>query len=394
MTTDVSVTRTAVGIVGCGNIAPRYMRGIGRFRELIVLSCADIDLARAASVAQQFGVHSCESVDELLEDPAIAVVVNLTPPVIHKEVTLKALKSGKHVYVEKPLATDLVDAAEVVAALKPTGPRLGCAPDTFLGSAAQTARAAIDRGLIGEPIGVSGFVTHSRAELWHPDPTFLFEPGGGPLLDLGPYWITAMINCLGPIGEVEGMTRIGATPRHVLTPNRLVELIEVEVATHATAVLRFASGVVGTLIMSFDIWHKDLPYIEIYGSEGALRLSDPNGFDGPVRLRRNLDDAWQELEPVLEQSAIPGSPDQMLRGLGVADLVASLHGSPQRATPSLAFHVLEVLEAVETSSRERRLVALESTCERPVPVRPGDLQMAPLDAKEPTNLEGKEADNA
>ena len=247
--------------------------------------------------------------------------------------------------------------------------------------------------MIGEPIGVAGFVTHSRAEMWHPDPTFLFQQGGGPLLDLGPYWITAMINCLGPVSDVGGMTRIGATPRHVLTPNRLVEVIDVEVTTHATAVLRFASGVVGTVIMSFDIWHKDLPYIEIDGTEGALRLSDPNGFDGPVRLRRNLDDEWQELEPVLPISATPGTPDQMLRGMGVADLVASIHGSPQRATPSLAFHVLEVLEAVETSSRERRLVRLKSTCERPAPVRPGDLPMAPLDAEEPTNLDGKEANN-
>ncbi len=394
MTADVSVTRTDIGIVGCGNIAPRYVRGIGRFRELQVMGCADVEQTRAESLAHQFAIRAWTSVDELLEDPGISVVVNLTPPVVHKDVTLKALKAGKHVYVEKPLATDLVDAAEVMAALKPVGPRLGCAPDTFLGSAAQTARAAIDRGLIGEPIGVSGFVTHSRAELWHPDPTFLFERGGGPLLDLGPYWITAMINCLGPIGEVEGMTRIGATPRHVLTPDRLVEFIKVEVTTHATAILRFSSGVVGTVIMSFDIWHKDLPYIEIYGTEGALRLSDPNGFDGPVLLRRNLDETWQELEPVLPISATPGTPEQMLRGMGVADLVASIDGLPQRATPSLAFHVLEVLEAVETSSRERRLVALESTCERPAPVRPGDLPMAPLDAKEPTNPEGKEVNNA
>ncbi len=394
MTADVSVTRTDIGIVGCGNIAPRYVRGIGRFRELQVMGCADVEQTRAESLAHQFAIRAWTSVDELLEDPGISVVVNLTPPVVHKDVTLKALKAGKHVYVEKPLATDLVDAAEVMAALKPVGPRLGCAPVTFLGSAAQTARAAIDRGLIGEPIGVSGFVTHSRAELWHPDPTFLFERGGGPLLDLGPYWITAMINCLGPIGEVEGMTRIGATPRHVLTPDRLVEFIKVEVTTHATAILRFSSGVVGTVIMSFDIWHKDLPYIEIYGTEGALRLSDPNGFDGPVLLRRNLDETWQELEPVLPISATPGTPEQMLRGMGVADLVASIDGLPQRATPSLAFHVLEVLEAVETSSRERRLVALESTCERPAPVRPGDLPMAPLDAKEPTNPEGKEVNNA
>ena len=393
VTTDAPATRTNVGIVGCGNIAPRYVRGTGRFRELRLVGCADVDQARAGSLAEQFSIRAWNSVDELLEDPAIAVVVNLTPPVVHKDVTLKALEAGKHVYVEKPLATDLADAAEVMAALRPAGPRLGCAPDTFLGSAAQTARAAIDRGLIGEPIGVAGFVTHSRAEMWHPDPTFLFQQGGGPLLALGPYWITAMINCLGPVSDVGGMPRIGATPRHVLTPNRLVEVIDVEVTTHATAVLRFASGVVGTVIMSFDIWHKDLPYIEIDGTEGALRLSDPNGFDGPVRLRRNLDDEWQELAPVLPISATPGTPDQMLRGMGVADLVASIHGSPQRATPSLAFHVLEVLEAVETSSRERRLVRLKSTCERPAPVRPGDLPMAPLDAEEPTNLDGKEANN-
>lgn len=372
-------TAANVAVVGCGNVAARYVIGMSRFPSLRVLGCADVVAARAEALGERFAIHTWTDIGDLLAEPDVGIVVNLTPPMAHKEVTLSALRAGKHVYVEKPMTANLAEAAELMNFLAPSGPRLGCAPDTFLGSAAQSARAAIDEGLIGEPIATAGFVTHSRAELWHPDPTFLFEEGGGPVLDLGPYWVTAMVNCLGPIRLVEGMARIGATPRHVDAPNRLVELIDVKVPTHSTCVFRFDSGVVGTMIMSFDIWHKELPYIEIYGTEGVLRLSDPNGFDGDVRLRLNRSDDWETLPPVLPLSGTPGTREQLLRGMGVADLVASLQGQPQRATPSLAYHVLEFLEAVQTSSRDGAPVELRSTCERPAPVHTGDLAMAPLE---------------
>jgi predicted dehydrogenase len=253
------------------------------------------------------------------------------------------------------------------------GRRLGCAPDTFLGSAAQTTRAALDSGAIGEPIAVSAFLTHTRLEEWHPDPTFLFTTGGGPLLDMGPYYIANLVNCLGPIVEVAGATRIGANTRTMSAPDRLVEAIEVAVPTHATAVLRFANGAVGTLMMSFDVWHFDLPFIEIYGTLGALRLADPNGFDGDVLLKLNQESEWRVLPPVLAESGRPGTDDQMLRGMGVAELALSLNGGPHRTNAALAFHTLEVLESIEVSSTSHEVVRMTSTCERPAPLAPGEL---------------------
>jgi predicted dehydrogenase len=368
--------QTVVGIVGCGNIFERYFTGISRFPYLHVRGCADIDVGRAEAAAKTFAIEAWPTVEGMLADPSVDVVVNITPPAAHGTVTMAALAAGKHVYVEKPLAATLAEANEVVACAAATGRRLGCAPDTFLGSAAQTARAAVDDGAVGEPIAVAAFVTHTRAEEWHPDPTIFFQPGGGPLLDMGPYFVTEMVNCLGPVAEVSGATRIGAAPRVVTAPNRLVDLVEVEVATHASAVLRFRSGVVGTVMMSFDVWHHELPYIEIYGTRGALRLADPNGFDGGVMLKLNAEKEWRPLPPVFAQSGRPGTRDQMLRGMGVADLVCSLGGTAPRASAALGYHVLEVLESVETASSEHAVVQLQSTCERPTPVTEETFEMS------------------
>lgn len=202
-------------------------------------------------------------------------------------------------YVEKPLAANVPDGQAMVQAARSAGLLLGSAPDTFLGSAGQTARAAVDSGLIGEPIGATAFVTHSKADTWHPDPTFLFKPGGGPILDLGPYYLTALVNCLGPIARVAGFTRVGAPTRTVTAPGRRVETITVETTTHAGALLLFHSGVIGTALFSFDVWNHHLPFLELYGDKGTLTLSDPNQFDGPVLLRGNYDEDWTVLDPVL-----------------------------------------------------------------------------------------------
>ncbi|MEZ0076103.1 Gfo/Idh/MocA family protein [Planotetraspora sp. GP83] len=357
--------RVGVGVIGCGDVFPRYIQGMRRFAGLEVVRCADIDGSRAERAAKQAGLSVWGSVEELLADPAVDIAVNITPPSVHAAVTMAALDAGKHVYVEKPLAATLPDAAGVLARAEATGRRLGVAPDTFLGSACQTARSAIDQGLIGRPVGVTAFLTHNRAETWHPDPTFLFKPGGGPVLDMGPYYLSWLVTCLGPVMEVIGATTTGSRRRQVTTPGRLVDTIDVEVATHASAVLRFASGAVGTAMMSFDVWDAHLPSIEIYGTQGTLSLPDPNGFDGDVLLKRWDSEGWRLLPPVTP----PGGPDeQRLRGRGVADLAASLSTGVQRATGALAYHVLEVLTAIETSSRERRVVVIGSTCDRPEPV--------------------------
>jgi predicted dehydrogenase len=361
-----------VGIVGAGNISSRYIAGLARFPQLAVVGCADADPERSRAVEAAFGVRSFDTVEALLASPDVDVVVNITTPLAHAEVSLAAIAAGKDVYVEKPLAATLTDARRVLEAASAAGRLVGCAPDTSLGSAVQTARAAIDEGIVGEPIGAACFVPHTHPEEWHPDPRFLFQPGAGPLLDMGPYYVTALVTCLGPIAEVAGMARIGASPRVMSAPNRLVESFEAEVETHTSAAIRFASGVVGTMLMSFDVWHGDFPHIEIYGTLGALRLPSPNDFDGDVSVRLNADAGWRTVAPRIAVSGPPGADAQRLRGIGVADVVAARAGAPQRATGSLAYHVLEVLAAVTESSDDHRFVAIESTIERPRPLDPVD----------------------
>lgn len=363
-------TRTGVGLIGCGNVSPRYGYGLRRFDQLDIVRCADVDLGRAQRAAQEYGALAGTTAD-LLDDPDVEIAVNLTPPAMHATTTIGALRAGKHVYVEKPLAVTLAEAADVLACMRATCRLVGSAPDTFLGSAGQTARAVIDSGRIGEPVGVTAFATHTWVEKWHPDPTFLFKAGGGPILDIGPYYVTALVNCLGPVLEVAGGTRIGAPKRTMLTEHSTVDTIEVEVPTHATAVLRFASGVLGTVLMSFDVWDKRgtfRPAIEIYGTDGSLMMPDPKDFDGDVRIKAPHHAEWELVPPVLESQGPPGGPEQLMRGLGVVDMVATLAGGPHRTSPELALHVLEVLDAVEASSRDHAVVRLTTTCTRPAPM--------------------------
>lgn len=363
-----SANPAKIGIIGCGNIADRYVQGIMRFPELSLLGCADLLVDRAKSFAKAEGIHAYSSIEALLGDNEIDVVINITPPAAHASVTIAALEAGKHVYVEKPLAAELKQTPSIFDSVKTSGKMLGAAPDTFLGSAGQTVRDAIDRGVIGEPIGASMFVTHSKAELWHPNPTFLFQPGGGPALDLGPYYITTLVNALGPVASVAGFSRIGAPVRTMLGENKEVDTIQVTTPTHSTAILRLTSGVIVTAMLSFDVWDSGLPFIEIYGQEGTLKVPDPNRFDGDVLVRRHTDTQWSVVEPVFEPTG-PADDDavQMLRGYGVADLVGALNGQPHRASGSLAAHVLEVLEAIETSNQTHALVEVVSQVDRPAP---------------------------
>ncbi len=363
-------TRTGVGLIGCGNVSPRYGYGLRRFDPLEIVRCADIDLDRAKRAAQEYGARPGTMAD-LLDDPDVEIAVNLTPPAAHARVTIAALRAGKHVYVEKPLTATLDEAAAVLAGMRETGKLVGSAPDTFLGSAGQTARAVIDSGRIGAPIGATAFATHTWVEKWHPDPTFLFKAGGGPLLDIGPYYIAALVNCLGPVTEVAGGTRVGAPTRTMLFEHATVATIDVEVPTHATAVLRFASGAIGTVLMSFDVWDKRgtvRPAIEIFGTAGSMVVPDPKDFDGDVLIKVPHHAEWEVVPPVTERQGPPGGAEQLLRGLGVVDLVAALSGAPHRTGPELALHVLEVLDAIERSGRDHTVVRLATTCARPAPM--------------------------
>jgi predicted dehydrogenase len=358
-----------VGFAGAGNIFDAYGNGLARFRDRVTVTrVADVDLARAEQRATRYGIPAWGPLEDLLADPDVDLVVNITPPTAHAEVTAAAVRAGKHVFTEKPLATSAAAAGAMLEIVSSTDKRFGSAPDTFLGPAGQTARAAIDRGEIGEVVGFTAFSTHTRPERWHPNPTFLFQPGGGPVFDMGPYFVAALINLLGPVAQVAGKTRIGAKTRIVTAPNRLVDVIEVTVPTHANAVLSFASGAIGTLVMSSDIWDHRLPNLEIYGTEGTLAVPHPNWYVGEVSVRLHDDQEWRVVEPVNPQLPGDDSRTQMLRGVGVMDLVDSLAGRPHRTNAALAYHTLEVLEAVQVSSDTSSVVTLQSTCERPAPL--------------------------
>ncbi|WP_426321901.1 Gfo/Idh/MocA family protein [Microbacterium sp. E-13] len=361
-------TPAHVAIIGAGNIARRYVEGMGRYPQLRLIGCADVVQPMADALAADAGIRAYTSVDELVADPDVDIVVNITPPTAHAAVTSQALAAGKHVYVEKPIAATVAESKSMLAAAAAHRRTIGSAPDTFLGSAGQTARAAIDRGVIGEPIGATAFVTHSKAETWHPDPTFLFQPGGGPALDLGPYYLTTLVNMLGSVAAVAGFTRVGAPVRPVTAPDRRVDTVEVTTPTHWGATLKFRSGTIGTLLMSFDVWDSHLPKIEVYGTAGTLTVPDPNEFDGDVTLRLHSEDDWRVLEPVIAPSGAAGTPAQYLRGMGVADLAAAIDGAPHRASAALATHVLEVIEAIQVASDSQSVVHIDSTVPRPAPM--------------------------
>jgi predicted dehydrogenase len=360
--------QVGVGIIGCGNVFDWYARGLARFERLRVIRCADIEVARAEDRAKHHGIPHAGTVEDLLADPAVDIVVNTTPPNAHSQVTQAALRAGKHVYSEKPLSLTLEDADETLACALANDRVLGVATDTFLGSANQTARAILDSGHIGTPIAASVFLTHARVEKWHPNPGFLFTRGGGALLDRGPYYVANLVNCLGPVREVFGMTTISQSQREVTAPARLVDTVKVDVSTHAAAVMRCASGAIVTVMMSLDVWDANLPHIEIYGTLGTLSLPNPCAFDGEVRVKLHDDADWRVVPPVIPPTAGPSLAEQFLRGHGVADLEDALRGAPHRTNATLGRHVLEVLNAVELASSRHALVELETSCERPEPV--------------------------
>jgi predicted dehydrogenase len=343
----VSTEQANVGIIGAGNILRQYVDGLRQLPELVLVRLADIDASIAHARAEEFGVPSAGTVEDLLADRTVDVVVNLTPPSAHEAVTVAALQAGKHAYSEKPLALSVESADRILAAAQAAGRVVGCAPDTFLGSAGLTARAALASGVIGEVVGASAFILHTRLEEWHPDPRAFFAAGGGPVLDLGPYVVTALVAALGPVSSTGAAGLRSGDRREVSSPGRIADTVPVAVNTHATALLGFETGVVATTMFSFDVWptptrQRSLPFIEIYGDRGALSLPNPNHFDGDVRVRLHNDEQWRPV-PATGQRGLG-------RGLGVRDLVRHLGGAPHHASASLARHVLEVLLAISAAS--------------------------------------------
>lgn len=359
------MSKTCIGVVGCGNISSTYLSVLPTFDGLEVAACADVDLARAIARAKEYGVPRAGTVKQLLGDPCIDIVLNLTPPKIHAEIALAALEAGKSVYNEKPLALHRQEGVRLLKEARQRHLRVGCAPDTFLGAGLQTCRRLVDAGAIGQPVAATAFLLSRGPEGWHPDPEFFYQPGGGPLFDMGPYYLTALINLLGPVRRVTGSTRISFAERLIGSVPRRGQVIQVETPTYLNAVLDFVAGPVATLITSFDVWSHNLPQIEVYGSEGTLSVPDPNVFGGPVRLWRAETRAWEEVP--LSHGRTNNS-----RGIGVAEMAQAMQsGRPHRASGEMAYHVLDIMQAIQDASREERHVHILSSCQRPAPLPVG-----------------------
>ncbi|MBI2941158.1 MAG: Gfo/Idh/MocA family oxidoreductase [Chloroflexi bacterium] len=354
-----------IGVIGCGTISGTYLRNAKVFPNLDVVACADLYPEKAAARAAEFGVPRACSVEELLSDPDIEIAVNLTVPAAHAAVGIAALQAGKSIYNEKPLAACREDGRRMLDLAAAKGLLVGCAPDTFLGGGLQTCRKLIDDGWIGEPVAATAFITCHGHESWHPDPGFFYQPGGGPMLDWGPYYVTALVALIGPIRRVTGSARITFPERTITSQPRYGARIRVDTPTHVTGVMDFANGAVGTIITTYDVWAAELPRLEIYGTEGSLSAPDPNTFGGPVRVRRAGEKEWGDVP--LTHGYTTNS-----RGLGVADMAYALRsGRPHRASGELAYHALDVMQAFLDASREGRHVEVTSTCGRPAPLPPG-----------------------
>lgn len=365
----MSAKRLGIGFIGTGNISSAYLKailgkdGLPGFPVLDIKGLADMRAEAATARAAEFGLKSM-SVEEMLADPEIDLVVNLTIPRAHVEVGLKCLAAGKHVYSEKPLGITFAEGKTLLGAANAAGLRIGSAPDTFLGGAHQQARAVLDSGALGQLIGGTAYMQCPGHESWHPDPAFYYDLGGGPMLDMGPYYITNLVNLLGPVARVSAMSSRLRQERPVLSEPKKGQIMPVKIDTHVTGSLGFANGAIVQIAMSFDVAaHKHVP-LEIYGTEQSLLVPDPNLFGGELELRkRGHNEQWALVK--VEQPYAEGN----YRSLGVADMALGiLENRPHRANGDLALHVLEVMEAFETAARDGRTVAINTPVTRPAPL--------------------------
>ena len=353
------MTALRIGVVGAGQISGAYLGTLRRLSNVQVVAVADLDQARARTAAAAAPGTRPLAAAELLTAGDVDLVLNLTIPAAHAEVAHAAIAAGKHVYGEKPLAVTTGQAREVLAAAARAGVRVGCAPDTVLGTGVQTARACLDGGQIGTPVAATAFMVTPGHERWHPAPEFYYLPGGGPLFDMGPYYLTALVTLLGPVRRVAGMAATPQATRVIGSGPRAGAEIGVAVATHVTGVLEHANGALSTLMMSFDVWAGQLPHIEVYGTGGSLSVPDPNGFGGAVQIFRAGAENWA---PVAEA----GGYHWAARGYGVSDLASALTtGTAHRANGEVAYHVLDMMEGLLLAADSGHAVNVTSSCDRP-----------------------------
>jgi predicted dehydrogenase len=364
----LAATPLRIGVVGIGQISRAYLGTLGRLPHLQVTRLADLIPARAEAGLGHAPAARAVPVAGLLSSDEVDLVLNLTVPAVHAEVALAALAAGKHAYGEKPLALSLAQGQEVLA--RAGHLRVGCAPDTVLGTGTQTARRAVEAGLVGVPIAANAAFTTAGHEAWHPDPEFYYQPGGGPLFDMGPYYVSALVHLLGPVSRVTGAASQVRPERVIASGPRAGTRFGVEVDTHVTGVLEHASGALTTLTTSFDVIASTQPRIEVHGTEGSLAAPDPNIFGGDVLVRPPGDSEWSLVPP-------SAGYQNAGRGIGVADLADALAaGRPHRASADLALHVLDVMQTLLASAHEGRRLPVATSCAVPDLVPLTDLRAA------------------
>jgi predicted dehydrogenase len=351
-----------VGVIGCGNISNQYLKNLTSFPDVKVVICADMDATRAKAQAAAYGVPEWGSAEAALGHPGVQLIVNLTIPAAHAEVTAAAIAAGKHVWSEKPLTLDLAAGGALLSQADAAGVRVGCAPDTVLGAGLQTARRLIDSGVIGTPLTALTLLQGPGPQSWHPDPEFLFAPGAGPLFDLGPYYLSVLATLFGPARRVAATGRRPSESRVIGSGPRAGATFDVAVPTYVAALAEYVAGQAASLLFSWDSPLSRAGFVEITGTEATLAVPDPNRFDGDVRVRRAGDDDW---------TVIPAEGAAAGRGSGVVDMVRAIRaGEPHRASGEMALHVLEMMTAIERSAVSAEFEPVESRFAAPAPLDP------------------------
>ena len=350
-----------VGIIGCGNICTAYLQNAKKFDNIRVTRLADLDVTRAEALATEHGVPHHGTVEDLLGDDTVELVINLTIPLVHAKVALQILEAGKHVYGEKPLAAELDEAEAVLALAAEKNLRVGNAPDTFLGTSHQTVRKLLADGAIGQPTHAIGLMLSGGPESWHPDPEFFYKRGGGPMFDMGPYYLTAFMNLLGPIRSVSAEVGSLFEHREVGSGDKAGQKLSIETEDHFSASLRFDGNMIGTLITSFASQHHPFDWkhpITVFGTNGTIQVPDPNNFEGEIRVRTADADDW---EVVPDAFSHPNG-----RSLGVSDMIEAIRNDrPTRCDGRLAQQALRVMHASRQSSEEGRRIDLPGDAVQP-----------------------------
>ncbi len=363
------MAKLGVGIIGCGNISAAYLKLGPSFANLDLRAVADINMDNARLRASEFNVRA-ETVDEILAAPDVDVIVNLTVPAAHYDVSRRILEAGKHAYSEKPLVLSLDEGERLQELAASRNLRVGSAPDTFLGGSHQQARAAIDDGRVGRVIGGTAHVMGHGMEKWHPNPDFFFAPGGGPVLDMGPYYITNLVQLIGPVKSVTAMAKAGLPTRTIQNGPRNGEVLQVTTPTDIHAILEFVNGATVTLGASWDVWKNRHANMELYGEEASLFVPDPNFFGGTVEIggEGEIEALPASDHPFGQANFTTGDGRHLAnwRGAGLADMAQGIaEGRKHRCDIDLAVHVVDVMTGILRSGEERRFVDMTTTCERP-----------------------------